>query len=153
MAAALLCLPVLFLTGCVLDRVRDGAGGTAPVVSPADQAVIGAMVEHAQMARVRKVQRRLARLGYEPGRSDGVPGARTRSAIRHYQADRGLPRDGLVSESLLQHLAESIADRPYQPATWLPSRLPMADYEPGDSFVYSNGRIDTVTAVRNDRVS
>ena len=51
---------------------------------------------------VRKLQQRLAALGYKPGRADGKRGAKTRRAIRWFQAAHGLPVDGRFTEQLLQ---------------------------------------------------
>lgn len=148
-------LPLLFLGGCeaVGDPADPGPAVSAATAPEVGDAVISAMVGQARIAMVRKAQKRLARLGYRPGRSDGVAGSKTRHAILQYQADMDLPRDGVVSQGLLDHLARSIDHRPEHPETWLLSRLPMADYEPGDTFVYSNGRVDTVVAVRKNRVS
>ena len=50
--------------------------------------------------RIANLQRALHRLGYDPGAVDGIPGARTRAAIRAFQADAGLPATGQVSERL-----------------------------------------------------
>ncbi|MCG6878999.1 MAG: lytic murein transglycosylase [Deltaproteobacteria bacterium] len=50
---------------------------------------------------VRELQRRLAILGYKPGRADGKTGAKTRKAIRWFQAAHGLTVDGRFSEQLL----------------------------------------------------
>ena len=41
------------------------------------------------------IQRRLVELGYEAGEVDGLLGPQTRAAIRAFQADRGLPVNGL----------------------------------------------------------
>ena len=51
-------------------------------------------------AGVAAIQRALARLGYDPGSADGVLGPKTRAAIRAFQADIGLPKDGRLSERL-----------------------------------------------------
>ncbi|OQY43207.1 MAG: hypothetical protein B6240_12970 [Desulfobacteraceae bacterium 4572_87] len=51
---------------------------------------------------VRKLQQRLAALGYQPGGADGKRGAKTRRAIRWFQVAHGLPVDGRYSEELLQ---------------------------------------------------
>ena len=51
---------------------------------------------------VRKLQQRLAALGYQPGRADGKRGAKTRRAIRWFQAAHGLNVDGKFSEQLLE---------------------------------------------------
>ncbi len=53
---------------------------------------------------VASTQSGLARLGYAPGPSDGVIGPRTRSAIREYQTDHGLPVDGRPSPALERHI-------------------------------------------------
>ena len=53
-------------------------------------------------ASVRKLQQRLAALGYKPGKADGKKGSRTRRAIRWFQAAHGLTVDGKFSEQLLE---------------------------------------------------
>jgi len=40
-------------------------------------------------------QQALAVLGYDPGPIDGVPGGRTREALKRFQADHGLAADGI----------------------------------------------------------
>jgi hypothetical protein len=52
-------------------------------------------------ATVAAVQRRLARGGYYHGSIDGVIGNGTRSAIRAYERNNGLPVDGLIDRQLL----------------------------------------------------
>jgi hypothetical protein len=59
-----------------------------------------------------EIQEKLAALGYEPGPADGKMGARTRSAIRDYQGQAGLPVDGEPSQALLKHLQEKGQRRP-----------------------------------------
>ena len=46
--------------------------------------------------RVRDVQRRLTRLGYRPGRADGLYGPRTQAAVTAFQRKHHLPRSGNV---------------------------------------------------------
>jgi hypothetical protein len=53
-------------------------------------------------ATVAAVQRRLARGGYYHGSVDGVIGAGTRSAIRAFERNNGLPVDGLIDRQLLK---------------------------------------------------
>ena len=60
---------------------------------------------------VAEVQRLLARLGYDPGPADGVPGRKTETAIARYQRDAGLPVDGRASASLRQRLASAVAPK------------------------------------------
>ena len=57
---------------------------------------------------VTDVQSDLTTLGYEPGPVDGIFGPRTSGAIREYQGDYGLPRDGLVSEDLADHIERQV---------------------------------------------
>ncbi len=51
---------------------------------------------------VRRLQRRLSVLGYQPGGADGKVGPKTRRAIRWFQQAHGLPVDGAPSDELLQ---------------------------------------------------
>src|SRR6478736_5109591 len=53
-------------------------------------------------ATVAAVQRRLARGGYYHGSIDGVIGAGTRTAIRNFEANNGLPVDGVIDRQLLR---------------------------------------------------
>lgn len=50
------------------------------------------------------IETRLASLGLEPGRVDGIFDQNTRRAIRRYQNSRGLPQTGYVSEALVVRL-------------------------------------------------
>jgi hypothetical protein len=50
------------------------------------------------------VQDALARRGYYEGRVDGVIGSETRSAIREFQHDNGLPVTGRINSQLMQAL-------------------------------------------------
>lgn len=97
----------------------------------------------------------LAGLGYEPGPLDGLDGPQTRAAVRRYQADAALHADGRVTQALVERLSDT--DRPAEVDEGggdlgsMNKALPL--YAPGDTFVYSNGRIETVAAVEGDRVS
>lgn len=53
---------------------------------------------------VHQVQSELAKLGYSPGEIDGRMGEQTKIAIRTFEADRGWPVTGAVSDMLLQEL-------------------------------------------------
>jgi lytic murein transglycosylase len=55
-------------------------------------------------AQTKEVQRRLAKLGHDVGKIDGVIGAATRRAIRTMQIQYGLPADGYPSQALLTRL-------------------------------------------------
>lgn len=79
---------------------------TAEQVATAEQAVAlwqpearelpaGASLDSSDpLAQVRRIQRRLAALGYAVGAPDGVVGRRTQAALRDYQDKNGLPVSG-----------------------------------------------------------
>lgn len=50
------------------------------------------------------VQQRLAALGYDPGPADGVYGPRTAAAIQAFLADRGLPPEAGITDTLIAAL-------------------------------------------------
>lgn len=58
----------------------------------------------ASRAQVQAVQEVLNGLGYEAGPADGLPGAGTRTAIRAFQADNGLPTSGTIEAELIEAL-------------------------------------------------
>jgi peptidoglycan hydrolase-like protein with peptidoglycan-binding domain len=51
-----------------------------------------------------QVQRQLLRLGYLPGRADGIAGPKTASAITKYEQDHALTVDGVSSHTVLRAL-------------------------------------------------
>jgi peptidoglycan hydrolase-like protein with peptidoglycan-binding domain len=61
---------------------------------------------------IQRVQERLAAIGYEPGATQGVLDAKTREAIARFEADRGLPVTGEVSQQLVLMLGR---ERPASP--------------------------------------
>jgi hypothetical protein len=58
-------------------------------------------------ATVAAVQRRLARGGYYHGAIDGVIGPGTRTAIRRFESNNGLPVDGVIDGQLLRTMGLS----------------------------------------------
>ena len=58
---------------------------------------------------VRQVQLLLSYLGYEPGTADGIPGEKTRSAIRQFQSREGLETDGIAGSKTQGKLLEAVA--------------------------------------------
>lgn len=63
-------------------------------------------------ADVAAVQRALAERGYAVGVADGVMGPRTAQAIRAFEADKGWPATGALSERLVQALSSPRALAP-----------------------------------------
>ena len=77
-------------------RTRSQASGSEPAGTSLRLPAAGQRTAE----RIRAVQSALARLGYDPGRVDGAIGARTRAAIRAFQAASGLVADGKLTPDL-----------------------------------------------------
>ncbi|MGH6960279.1 MAG: peptidoglycan-binding domain-containing protein, partial [Dongiaceae bacterium] len=81
----------------------DNGGGYGQPEPSQSAPMVGAAPSLMQVYTV-TVQQELARRGYNPGRIDGVLGSQTRSAIRDFQEDNGLPVTGEVSLELVNYL-------------------------------------------------
>ena len=57
---------------------------------------------------IAEAQRILTYLGYKPGPADGVPGDRTRAALRASQADVGLEQTGEINQTVLARLKAAV---------------------------------------------
>ena len=57
---------------------------------------------------IAEAQRILTYLGYKPGPADGVPGDRTRAALRAFQADVGLEQTGEINQTVLARLKAAV---------------------------------------------
>lgn len=97
-------------------------------------------------------QKLLAGLGYEPGPLDGLDGRKTQAAVRRYQADAGLPADGQVTKVLVERLTELNRDTAGRTDGLGLAGKALPLYAAGDTFIYSDGRIETVTSIDGDRV-
>jgi len=60
--------------------------------------------------QVIRLQQELQARGFDSGPADGIPGARTRSALREFQRVRGLVADGFASQAVLAALAVDDGD-------------------------------------------
>jgi len=123
------------------------------------------MLQPPSAADVAKAQRQLAALGYDPGPVDGVPGKKTTIALKHYQVDADLEVDGKLTPALLALLEKrylqgqsktedtAVKERPPEEAgsTLKPADATGPIYEVGDIYVYSDGRIETVSRVGPER--
>jgi len=71
----------------------------------------GRQADNRRMSREQAVelQTRLADLGYDVGKPDGILGTRSRQAVRAYQLTANLPADGYPSLNLLDHLRAWVA--------------------------------------------
>ncbi len=63
-------------------------------------------VDKQRFQLVREIQRRLNKLGYNPGPSDGLYGKKTKDAIQAFQKKNNLKPDGLASVDLLNSLKQ-----------------------------------------------
>lgn len=124
-----------------------------PAAKQATPAEVDAKIDKkSSRAMVLAAQKMLADLGYEPGPLDGVEGPKTRSAIRKFEADNGHSLKGKVSKALVAKLATAIGNKP------IPIDNPKLDgsvfpvYAPGDTFVYSDGQVDTVVEIDGDNI-
>jgi len=79
--------------------------GQVPAAAAAAPATPAAPASPRELAA--QVQELLAQLGYDPGPADGMPGERTRDAIRKFETDRGLPAAGEISPELLAALRQA----------------------------------------------
>ncbi len=128
--------------------LRDEAAIRAEPAEPTDAAVSKPTRE-----TILTAQTLLARLGYEPGPLDGLDGPKTRDSVRRYQADAGRSADGRVTKALVEALSEAGRDDTGRAAgLWLASKKALPVYAPGDTFVYSDGRTETVTEIDGERV-
>lgn len=66
----------------------------------------------AERETLRAIQQILIRLGYEVGAADGLLGDRTREGIRDYQRRHDLPVNGTPSALLLQHMLQTMGEKP-----------------------------------------
>jgi peptidoglycan hydrolase-like protein with peptidoglycan-binding domain len=118
------------------------------------------LVDHLTTETTRSVQRMLAARGYDPGPADGDPGRKTTTAIREYQTRAGLPVDGKVSLLLIEHLNASAdisaRDAPYAGPGDVVIGYQRDEFEPvyeiGDTYAYSDGRVESVIQVGSDRI-
>ncbi len=82
-----------------IGRLADRIAGAGPLVRPPPPADVTLSRE-----TVRRLQRTLDGLGYDPGGVDGIPGPGTRKAVAAYQRDRGRVADGHIDRELLSAL-------------------------------------------------
>jgi len=79
------------------------AGGQALVAGEGEAGALS-------VAEFKRLQQTLNELGCDAGKPDGLPGLRTQTAVRLFQAQYQLPVDGYASPSLLAHVEAAHAD-------------------------------------------
>lgn len=115
---------------------------------------------------IAKVQQQLSALGYDPGPVDGVMGKQTEIAIKHFQVDTEVQVDGELTPPLIHALKERHSElKARQTAASRKTEQPNGEagdisgildatgptYEVADTYVYTDGRVETVTRVGPER--
>jgi peptidoglycan hydrolase-like protein with peptidoglycan-binding domain/surface antigen len=144
-------MSLALLGGCTLpESFQLPWDASTREAGPQAEGVARSSAERKQdRALVQRTQRLLNDLGYKAGPADGVAGPKTREAVRAYQRKSGLPADGKASAALLRRLEAS------QRTAEALSGAPLGDpplYEAGSTYVYSDGRVDTVVGLKGDTV-
>lgn len=72
----------------------------------APELTLGRNADNRRLTRdqLMEIQQQLDQQGFDPGAIDGIPGSKTRLAIRAFQKAAGLPADGYASASLLEFM-------------------------------------------------
>jgi S1-C subfamily serine protease len=86
---------------------------------------------------VREIQRLLAAVGRHSGPDDGIPGARTRAAIRAFQRDKGLAVDGEATPALRGSLRAEVEVEVAAAPVVLPRNRELANS--GSGFAVTRG--------------
>ena len=60
---------------------------------------------------IAEAQRLLASLGYSPGPADGIPGTKTKTAIRSFQRSKGMASTGTITPELVDELYAAVEDQ------------------------------------------
>jgi peptidoglycan hydrolase-like protein with peptidoglycan-binding domain len=99
-----------------------GAGGTTGPTPPSTPTPgTGAVLKQgSQGPEVKQLQETLNKLGYSVGTADGVFGAQTETAVKRFQADKGLEADGVVGPKTQEALKK--ASTPARGDNFEPSR-------------------------------
>lgn len=140
---------VMLLSACVLtpeSGTGPPAGGAAPptVSHPPASPYVAT-----PRGTILAIQRMLRDLGYDIGVPDGVVGDKTAATVRLYQAQYGLAVDGRATSALFENLT-SLLGRDAGARRLAGDARPQ--YEPGDTYVYSDGRSETVVRVEGGLV-
>jgi membrane-bound lytic murein transglycosylase B len=86
----------------VAQLAHQLAGGAALVATNGEAGALST-------AQMKTLQSALNELGIDAGTPDGLPGPRTQTALRRYQALHQLPADGYPSPDMLAHIEQSHA--------------------------------------------
>jgi peptidoglycan hydrolase-like protein with peptidoglycan-binding domain len=158
LTAAGLALPLLALAGCAELLAELPFLGAPPEQAERVATPPAPVAEPTRRDMVRQTQLLLSRLGYRPGAADGIEGPRTREAIRRFQADQGHLADGRITSDLVGDLEVKLEDqagrhekqRAETAKVEIGEALP--EYHAGSTFVYSDGRAETVVGTEGEKV-
>jgi peptidoglycan hydrolase-like protein with peptidoglycan-binding domain len=147
-SAAAAVAALVLVSGCSHGPEKPAAPAqpSASAASPSNPAAPARPAD----PEVRAAQDYLARLGYYSGPIDGINGPKTRTAVANYQTDSGLPPDGRVSRDLIARLAGAPSTRLQRDKV---DRVAGPLYEPGDAYVYTDGQVETVLSMSENRVT
>ena len=84
--------------------VDEAANGVFRNVAWAKPVASAAKAKSAQILKIRDAQTLLGQLGYPVGTPDGVSGAKTRDAVKSFEAVNGLPETGQITDDLIERL-------------------------------------------------
>ncbi|MDR9440297.1 MAG: peptidoglycan-binding protein [Halomonas sp.] len=127
------------MTAGQIAEAQQATRGWQPQETPSSQATPQSRPDIETLSDrqgIAEIQRELNRLGYDAGPVDGAMGSRTRNAIRQFQADMGIARNGRASTGLLKRLRQTENDEaavPSEPTTLAASRVALHDdFSDGD---------------------
>ncbi|MWJ29116.1 hypothetical protein GPM19_13070 [Halomonas sp. ZH2S] len=115
------------MTSEQIARAQQAARGWQPEEAPSSQATPQSRPDIETLTDrqgVAEIQRELNRLGYDAGPVDGAMGSRTRNAIRQYQADMDIDRNGRASSDLLKRLRQTEKEEVAAPSEPQPDASP-----------------------------
>jgi localization factor PodJL len=84
--------------------VDEAANGIFRDVAWARPAATSEKAKSADIIKIRDAQTLLTELGYQLGAPDGIAGAKTRDAVKSFEAVNGLPQTGEITDALLEKL-------------------------------------------------
>lgn len=84
--------------------VDEAANGIFRNVAWARPNKAASEAKSAQILKIRDAQTLLSELGYAVGTPDGISGAKTRDAVKSFEAVNGLPQTGQITDDLIERL-------------------------------------------------
>jgi hypothetical protein len=82
---------------------------TPTVTAPAAQAPTTTLKPGDTGGEVKTLQRALTAVGFSPGKADGFYGSATQTAVKQFQASKGLTADGIVGPQTLTALQNALS--------------------------------------------